>query len=180
MSIPTGDTLSPSITEPPLFWSSKLIHLVDCRKVEEEGIIQHRQLHTDTLLSTTSLRQSPIVGKCVCVCVCVCVCGVCVSIVELMVTGCLAFMELILGVVYMYYACVRGNSKRSSDRTYINHKPQTHSMMLTNFNGVDFPILINWTYSISNLSGFRWYFSFLFKFYGNIMLANSADLCRAA
>ena len=52
----------------PLFWSSKLIHLVDCRKVEEEGIIQHPQLHPDTLLSTTSLRESSIVGKCVCVC----------------------------------------------------------------------------------------------------------------
>ena len=66
MSIPTCDTLFPSITEPPLFWSSKLIHLVDCRKVEEVGIIEHLQLHPDTLLSTTSLRESPIVGKCVC------------------------------------------------------------------------------------------------------------------
>ena len=92
----------------PLFWSSKLIHLVDCRKVEEEGIIQHPQLHPDTLLSTTSLRESSIVGKCV---------RGCLSIVELMGTGCLAFMELILGVMYMYFACVRGNNKRSSDRT---------------------------------------------------------------
>ena len=69
MPISTGDTLFPDITEPPLFWSSKLIHLVDCRKVEEEGIIQHRQLHPDTLLSTTSPRESPIVGYCVRVCV---------------------------------------------------------------------------------------------------------------
>ena len=69
MSIPTGDTLFPSITESTLFWSSKLIHPVDCRKVEEEGIIQNRQLHPGTLLSTTSLRETPIVGKCVRVCV---------------------------------------------------------------------------------------------------------------
>ena len=62
MSIRTGDTLFSDITEPPLFWSSKLIYLVDCRKDEEEGIIQHRHLHPDTLLSTTSLRESPIVG----------------------------------------------------------------------------------------------------------------------
>ena len=48
MPIPTGDTLFFDNTEPPLFWSSKLIHLVDCRKVEEEGIIQHRHLHPDT------------------------------------------------------------------------------------------------------------------------------------
>ena len=28
MPIPTGDTLFPDITEPPLFWSSKLIRLL--------------------------------------------------------------------------------------------------------------------------------------------------------
>ena len=98
--------------KPPLFWSSKLIRLVDCLKVEEEGIIQHRQLHPDTLLSTSSLRESPIVGKCVCVC------GDVVSIVELMGTGCLAFMELIwkscicimreLRQFFPYMAFVRG------------------------------------------------------------------------
>ena len=121
MSILTGDTLFPSITEPPLFWRSKLIHLVDCRKVEEEGIIQHRQLHHDTLLSTTSLRESPIVGKCVRVCV-----RGCLSIVELMGTGGLAFIELILGVVYMYHACVRGNNKRSSDLN--RHPPQASDL----------------------------------------------------
>ena len=89
----------PDNTEPPLFWSSKLIgHLVDCRKVEEEGIIQHRHLHPDTKLSTTSLRESPIVGfvfKSMCV-------GV-YSFVELMGTGELAFMEH-NGGVYVYHA----------------------------------------------------------------------------
>ena len=42
------------------------MHLVDCRKVEEEGIIQLRHLHPDTVLSTSSLGGggggSPIVG----------------------------------------------------------------------------------------------------------------------
>ena len=41
---------------------------------------------------------------------------------EPMGTGRLAFMELILGVVYMYHACVRGNNKRSSNLT--RHPPQ--------------------------------------------------------
>ena len=47
--------------------------------------------------------------------VCESVCEGCLSIMELMGTGGLAFLELILGVVYMYHACVRGNKKRSSD-----------------------------------------------------------------
>ena len=46
-----------------------MIHLVDKRKVEEEGIAQHHQAHPDTILSMASPRESLIVGMYVCVCV---------------------------------------------------------------------------------------------------------------
>ena len=48
MSIPTGDTLFPDITEPPFVLEQQVDPFVDCRKVEEEGIIQHHHLHPDT------------------------------------------------------------------------------------------------------------------------------------
>ena len=65
------DTLFPQVTIialPPLFGSSKLIHLVD-KEVGEEGIVQHLQAHPDTALPTAFLRES--LSVCVCVCVCV-------------------------------------------------------------------------------------------------------------
>ena len=78
-SIPTVDKLFPPVTIaiPPLFGSSKLIHLLD-KEVGEEGIVQHLQAHPDTALSTAFLRES----LSVCVCAHVCMCArayVCVS-----------------------------------------------------------------------------------------------------
>ena len=94
MPIPTGDTLFPSVNVATVVLEHQVdIHLVDCRKVEMEGIIQHRQLHPDTVLSASSLGESPIVH------VGTCVWGgggrgvslSLVSIVELMGTGCLLY-----------------------------------------------------------------------------------------
>ena len=111
MSIPTGDTLFLISLSHRCFLSSKLIHLVDCRKVEEEGIIQHRHLHPDTFV-VNDISE----GIAHCRLVCESMCEGVYSFVELMGTGELAFMEQFGGVyTCMYHACVRDNNKRSSD-----------------------------------------------------------------
>ena len=53
------------------------------------------------------------------------------SFVELMGTGELAFMEQ-NGDVYLYQTCTDYN-KRSSDLTYIYHKPQTLDLIVTKY-----------------------------------------------
>ena len=100
-----------------------MIHLVDCRKDEEEGIIQHRHLHPDTFV-VKDISE----GIAHCRLVCESMCEEVYSFVELKGTGELAFMEQ-FGGVYMYHACVRDYNKRSSDP--IRHPPQASDLLVT-------------------------------------------------
>ena len=100
-----------------------MIHLVDKRKVEEEGIAQHHQAHPDTILSMASPRESLIVGMYVCVCVGGGGGGVSpkgsswgrgVSFMELIRETCICIMRV----------CV-ATTRDPQTRTEIHRKPQT-------------------------------------------------------